>query len=325
MLNETAQRLTGWAEAEAIAQDPAHVLLFLSDKAAHEARTLPVAEILHGEIQAVSMTDVSLRRKDGTRVAVEASATPVTRLDGTVRGVVVVFRDVTQQRQTQAALLKTEKLAVAGRLAATIAHEIHNPLDATINLLYLLRHEPSVEERDQFLDLAASELDRVAKISHAMLGMYRESRTPVPVEMGTLLRSLLLLLERNFVQAQVQVQTEFDEPAVVSAFPAELRQVFMNLLNNALDASTTGGHVLVRLSRSTKWVSVMVRDEGAGIEPDTMERMFQPFFTTKGERGTGLGLWVSQGIVEKHGGTLTVETRTEGEAHGTDMIVRLPV
>jgi signal transduction histidine kinase len=221
-------------------------------------------------------------------------------------------------------LLATEKLAVAGRLAASIAHEIHNPLDAVVNLLYLLRQDSTAEERSEFLDMAQGELARVTQISRAMLGMYREARTPVDLNLAEVVESVLLLMEHSLLQAGLRVATDMDPSATVNGFPVELRQVFTNLLANAMDASSPGGQIDVRVFQDSDGVIVEVCDEGTGISEENRERLFQPFFTTKGEQGTGLGLWVSQGIVQKHGGTISVTTQTSPEGHGTKMTVHLP-
>ena len=239
-------------------------------------------------------------------------------------------RTIDSQRRAQTALLATEKLAVAGRLAATLAHEIHNPLDAVSNLLYLLKDGTSPEETRQFLDLANNELARVTQISRAILGMYRESKEPVAVDVQEMLSSILLLLDPQMKQAQLEVHTTFARNALVFGFPAELRQVFINLMTNAIEASSPGSTIEVRssLRPSTSGIAagvvVRVSDHGSGIEPDTLPKLFQPFFTTKGENGTGLGLWVSKGIVEKHDGVITIESHTLAENHGTTVAVFLP-
>lgn len=324
ILNTVAQEMTGWPEAEAIKRPVDQVILFVSADD-QSAIAPPVRSALAGQVHVTVHGNTRLVRRNGSEVFAEGLAVPVIDDAGKVAGAVMVFRDVTEQRQTQAALLASEKLAVAGRLAATIAHEIHNPLDAAINLLYLLSNHPSEEETDEFLALASGELDRVAKISRAMLGMYRESKTPVELDLVALMRSLLLLLERNLVQAEVSVEASFDEePALVTGYPAELRQVFTNLLTNALDASAPHTKITVSIARDAGGATVTIRDQGEGIPQDTIPLLFQPFFTTKGERGTGLGLWVSHGIIEKHAGSIRVETETDGPEHGTTMIVSLP-
>jgi signal transduction histidine kinase len=249
-------------------------------------------------------------------------------------GVVLVFRDVTMERRTQDALLANEKLVVAGRLAATIAHEIHNPLDSVSNLLYLMRTGATPEESVQFMAMAEQELARVTQISRAMLGLYRESHAPVPVDLKEMLDEILLLMERRFLDMGVTIQKELPSGIVVEGFPAELRQVFSNLIANAGEAVGAGGTVRITVKpqgageefaglKTEAGALVEIADNGPGISEDVQAHLFQPFFTTKGEEGTGLGLWVSRGIVNKHGGRIHVESRTGADLHGTVMTVFL--
>jgi signal transduction histidine kinase len=232
------------------------------------------------------------------------------------------------ERKTQEALVANEKLAVAGRLAATIAHEIHNPLDSVSNLLYLMRHGATEQEQAQFMDMAEQELARVTQISRAMLGLYRESRAPVVVDLRAMLQEILLLLERRLAELEVTATTNMTEPIFVAAFPAELRQVFTNLITNAAEAAGPGGVVTIGIAQQVASLDgagqklqagavVTIADNGPGIANDVRPHLFQPFFTTKGERGTGLGLWVSRGIIIKHGGTISLESNTGDSAHGT--------
>jgi signal transduction histidine kinase len=241
---------------------------------------------------------------------------------------VMVFRDITMERRTRAALLANEKLAVAGRLAATIAHEIHNPLDSVANLLYLLQHDPSDSEAKHFLDIAQSELARVTQISRAMLSLYRESKAPVPVNLKEMLDDLLLLMVGRFHTLGVNIAADLPPEITVEGFPAELRQVFTNLITNAAEAAGEGGNVMVRIiprtagtspsgQRQEAGATIEVTDNGPGIAQDIQERLFQPFFTTKGERGTGLGLWVSQGIIRKHGGNIELVSQQVHPGTGT--------
>jgi signal transduction histidine kinase len=168
-----------------------------------------------------------------------------------------------------------------------------------------------------------------------MLGMYRESKTPIEIDVKDLLDSILLLLQRQITQAGITLQKNLAEDAKISGYPVELRQVFSNLLTNAMDASLPGSTIEVSLRRTPSLdgqrprsnpagVTVSVVDHGPGIPSDTLKHLFQPFFTTKGEKGTGLGLWVSQGIVQRHGGTINLESRTTEADHGTTVSVFLP-
>jgi signal transduction histidine kinase len=232
----------------------------------------------------------------------------------------MVFRDVTLERRTRAALLANEKLAVAGRLAATIAHEIHNPLDSVANLLYLLHQNPASSDAKGFLELAQSELARVTQISRAMLSLYRESRAPVPIDLKETIQEVLLLLEGRFHTLRIQLASDLPAHVVVEGFPAELRQVFTNLITNAAEAAGENGSVSVRVApqhavrgeRSEDGALIEITDNGSGIAPELRDHLFEPFFTTKGEHGTGLGLWVSQGIVHKIGGSIELVPGPDG-------------
>ena len=333
LLNIAAQQLTGWTLDDALGQPVDEVLHLIGEDS--DASFETPFHFVKRLYQATGMAShAMLVRPDGTELNVDASGAPIQDRQGNLAGVVIVVRDVTEQRRTQSALMASEKLAVAGRLAATIAHEIHNPLDAVVNLLYLMKSS-TPEETAEFVNLASAELDRVTQISRAMLGMYRESRTPVALELKPILDSVLVLLERQLAHAQITIHTEIPDQAVVTGYPAELRQVFANLISNAAEASLSGGKIEIAArvfaasyGRSSGYpragVLVIINDHGHGILPDDLDHLFQPFFTTKGEHGTGLGLWVSQGIVQKHGGSITVESRTDTDNHGTTISVFLP-
>jgi PAS domain S-box-containing protein len=334
LLNTIAEQLTGWTQVEA-AQRPISEVFLILNEASRELMENPVDAVLRTQHTVSLANHAILLRRGGGELQIDDSGAPIFDRSGQLSGVVMVFRDVTEQRRTQAALLASEKLAVTGRLAATLAHEIHNPLDSVVNLLYLMKNGATPEETREFLDLARSELDRVAQISRAMLGMYRESKTPIELDLKELLDSILLLLQRQVTQAGVTLQKSLDNQAKISGYPAELRQVFTNLLTNAMDASTPGSLIEVSLRSvpsldgqrshaNRPGVAISVTDHGPGIPADTIKNLFQPFFTTKGEKGTGLGLWVSQGIVQRHGGDIRLESRTGEADHGTTVSVFLP-
>jgi PAS domain S-box-containing protein len=334
LLNTVAEQLTGWTQAEA-AQCPISEVFLILDESTRELMENPVDAVLRTH-RAVSLANhAMLLRRGGGEIQIDDSGAPIFDRSGELAGVVMVFRDVTEQRRTQAALLASEKLAVTGRLAATLAHEIHNPLDSVVNLLYLMKNGATPDETIEFLDLARSELDRVTQISRAMLGMYRESKIPIEIDLRELLDSILLLLQRQITLAGITLQKNLAGDAKISGYPAELRQVFTNLLTNAMDASDPGSTIEVSLRSAPSLdgqrsrnnltgVTVSVVDHGAGIPSETIKHLFQPFFTTKGEKGTGLGLWVSQGIVQRHGGDIRLETRTDETNHGTTVFVFLP-
>jgi PAS domain S-box-containing protein len=333
MMNPIASELTGWSLAEAIGLPLEEVFHIVNERTGEPIET-PVAKVKRLNAVVGLVNHTALVRKDNTRIIIADSGAPIRDPAGATVGIVLVFRDITIERRTQEALLANEKLAVAGRLAATIAHEIHNPLDSVSNLLYLMRNGVSEEESRQFIDMAERELARVTQISRAMLGLYRESRSPVPVDLKEILEEILLLMEHRFHELHVTIQKDLPGSVPVDAFPAEIRQVFTNLITNAAEAASPGGEVRISASVLAAGISgagqkmppgalVIIADNGAGIAEDVRPHLFQPFFTTKGEHGTGLGLWVSRGIINKHGGTIDLASDTGESAHGTVVSVFL--
>ena len=333
MMNPVARELTGWSQAEARGEPLEKIFNIINETTRQPVET-PVAKVQRLNRIVGMANHTVLIRKDRTELKIADSGAPIRDKKGETTGIVVVFRDITMERKTQDALIANEKLAVAGRLAATIAHEIHNPLDSVSNLLYLMRNGASPEESNQFMDMAEQELTRVTQISRAMLGLYRESKAPVVVDLREMLHEILLLLERRLTDLGVAVSTDIPKPVSVAAFPAELRQVFTNLITNAAEAAGTGGKIRVSITPQSAGVdgtgqiipagaTVTIADNGAGVHEDIQPYLFQPFFTTKGEQGTGLGLWVSRGIINKHGGTICLESDTSDAAHGTVVSVFL--
>jgi len=333
MMNPVAEDLTGWTSAEASGV-PLEKVFEIVNETTRAVVENPVAKVKRvGGIVGLANHTV-LIRKDRTELHIADSGAPIMNIKGEMIGIVLVFRDVTMERRTQDALLANEKLAVAGRLAATIAHEIHNPLDSVSNLLYLMRTGANEEEAKQFMAMAEQELARVTQISRAMLGLYRESKTPVHVDLREMLHEILLLMERRLTDTGVTLHTDMPPGIVVDGFPAELRQVFTNLITNAAEATGRGGAVWVSVApepaglgygglRTEAGALVQIRDNGPGIPKEIQAQMFQPFFTTKGENGTGLGLWVSRGIVNKHGGSIRIESDTSESTHGSTVSVFL--
>ena len=323
LMNPVAQQLTGWTLEEAKGQ-PLETVFRAVDERTREAVKTP-----DGEADEKGPSNYSLLiARDGTEYLIDQSAAPIRNASGEVAGVVLVFRDVTDLRRRDAALMAHEKLAIAGRLSASIAHEIHNPLDSVANLHYLMANENDPALQQRYLGMAQQELNRTLQISRAMLGLYREPKAPVEVELRELLASVLLLLDRQLKDQSVKAVRKLGESVSVQGFPGELRQVFTNLITNAADASGPGGRVQVLLEASPTdsrpGAIVTISDSGPGIPPELQTKLFQPFFTTKGEQGTGLGLWVSRGIVEKHGGTIELSNSSDAAFPGAIVRVYLP-
>jgi signal transduction histidine kinase/HAMP domain-containing protein len=232
---------------------------------------------------------------------------------GTVRGVAM---DITNLKRAEEALLRSEKLATAGRLAASISHEINNPLESVTNLLYLVATSqqlpPSLRAQ---LVLAEQELARVSHIATQTLRFYRQSSKPASVDVRALLDSLLVLLKARVREANVQLEQRYRDVELLRCFDGEIRQVFTNLISNALDAMPAqGGRLIIRISpcrigpAGRPGLRVIVADNGAGMPPEVRSRIFEPFYSTKGSRGTGLGLWVTSEIVAKHAGRMRVRS-----------------
>jgi PAS domain S-box-containing protein len=249
--------------------------------------------------------------KDGREVVV--ASRQVLQIDGG-RGrqaILEISRDITAQLQAEEALRKAEKLAAMGRVAGIIAHEINNPLDALMNAFFLLQNHPSLdEEARRYTRIAEQELSRVAHITRQTLSFYRESKEAVPVSLAEILNDVLSLQSRLLERNGIVLETEYSSEGPVWGFPGELRQVFLNLIGNAIQAMPKGGrlriHVTEAIDKAQRrpGIRVLIGDTGSGIRPEDAKQLFEPFFTTKSTKGTGLGLWISKGIVQKYQGTI---------------------
>ena len=217
--------------------------------------------------------------------------------------------DITESRLAEQALRRSEKLAAAGRLAATVAHEVNNPLEALVNLIYLARGAAGLpDEAAAHLRIADGELRRMTHIVRQTLGFYRESTVPRDVDLGSLVTEVLeLYRSRALTRGITLAQQESDSQLIVHANGGEIKQVVANLVSNAIDATSAGGFVNASVARLPNGIEVSVSDTGSGISEASRKHLFEPFFTTKSDVGTGLGLWVSKGIIEKHRGTISVD------------------
>ncbi len=231
--------------------------------------------------------------------------------------------DVTESRMAEQALRRAEKLAAAGRLAATVAHEVNNPLEALVNAIYLAQHARDLDEAAVHLRLADSELRRITHIVRQTLGFYRESTLPQSTGLLQLVSEVLDLYRSRSISRGVTLRTsgQTKDEVFVTVIAGEIKQVLANLIANAIDATPAGGIVETSVVRCEDSIEITVSDTGCGISAANRKHLFEPFFTTKADVGTGLGLWVSKGIVEKHGGLILVDK--EGEK-GTTFRVRLP-
>ena len=227
----------------------------------------------------------------------------------TTEGVAIFFRDITEHRRTEKALRDNEKLVVVGRLAASIAHEINNPLESVANLLYLLQSEPGMSRNAlQYVDLAQQELRRVALITINTLKFFRQPAAPSQGSILEIIGSVLTLFQGRLRQNNVRIQTRYRAHAEFTCYAAELRQVFANFLGNAIDATPSGGSISLRVRptadacHSGPGILVTIADTGCGMSAHTIAHLYEAFFTTKEIMGTGLGLWVSAELIHKHAG-----------------------
>jgi signal transduction histidine kinase len=229
----------------------------------------------------------------------------------------VIVLDASDRKRSEEALRKTEKLAATGRLAASIAHEINNPLEAITNLLFLLHNFCQLEDPAlNYVVMAEHEAKRISEITQQTLRFYRQSTLPTRAKMSELLDSVLGLYQGRLNGLNIQVERDYDPELDLFCFAGEMRQVFANLIGNSIDALSADGRLLLRARRSRNWsgaaqtgVRFTVADTGSGMEPEVRERAFEAFFTTKEVTGTGLGLWVSQEILAKHNALIHVRSR----------------
>ncbi len=262
------------------------------------------------------------------------STYPIRTTQNQVRWVGIILQDISERKRNEEALRKTEKLAATGRLAASIAHEVNNPLEAITNLLYLLRNFCDLDESAmKYVTMAEHEGRRIAEIAQQTLRFYRQSTLPNRANMAELLDSVLDLYQGRLHTFNIQVERAYDPAMDLFCYAGEVRQVFANLVGNAIDATSAGGRLVVRAHRSRSWefpelygIRFTVADTGLGMEQDVRERVFEAFFTTKAATGTGLGLWVSHEIILKHRGVVHVRSRagSPGRTSGTVFQIFLP-
>lgn len=323
--NAGAERMFGYTAAEMIGQPITTIIP--PELQSDETRIL--ATIARGE--RIEHFETVRLKKSGEPLEISLTISPVRDKSGTIIGAAKIARDITQRKKVEQALRTTERLASVGRLAATVAHEINNPLEAVINLIYLARN---AQERDQslnYLDMAEQELERISHLTKQTLGFYRETKGATGVRVGALVDSLLSIFVPRMRNRSVRLTTEIVDDVEIRAIPGEIRQVVANLLSNSIDALDSGGEIRVRVSAGTQWsdtprrgVRLTVADNGGGIPADIRTQLFEPFFTTKKDVGTGLGLWICKSIVENHQGSIQVRSSTTPGQSGTVFSVFLP-
>ena len=323
--NRGATRIFGFTPEEAIGQR----ILIIIPPELHAEEDAILARLRAGK--RINHYETERLTKDGRRLHVSVTISPIRDASGRVIGASKIARDITERKRAEQALLTSEKLASVGRLAVTVAHEINNPLESVINLVYLAKLADKPEAVQRYLGVAEEELNRIAHLTKQAFGFYRERSERTRAHAGELLGQLAAIFSSKAQNKAVQIKLEIlDDPEIV-VDRGEFRQLFSNLLSNSIDACGPGGAVRVRVSTARRasasepCLRITVIDNGSGIKPADRAHVFEPFFTTKKEFGTGLGLWVCKQIAEKHGGMVSVRSNATPGRSWTAVSVFLPV
>ena len=271
--------------------------------------------------------DLTQFTRDGQELIV--ASRQALKADGSA--ILEINRDISSQIRAEEALRKTERLAAMGRVAGIIAHEINNPLESITNTFFLLRNHPSLDEEARiYAQLGEEEIQRVTHITRQTLGFYRESKDAVQVALSKILDDVLDLQSRQLEFGNIVIEKRYATVGSLHGFPGELKQVFLNLIGNAVQAMPEGGKLRLRVTACAEGydrrpgILISITDTGSGISPESAKQLFEPFFTTKSMKGTGLGLWISKGIIQKYGGTIRFRTFCFASGKTTSFQVFLP-
>ncbi len=281
-----------------------------------------IQQLLSGAISGF-VIEMRYLRPDGSFVWVRNSVSLVSDEQQQPGHLISISEDISDRKRAEQVLEQQEQLANVGRLTSSIIHEINNPLEAVTNLLYLARHASASSGASAYLRQAEDELRRASEITSQGLLFHRQSSSAVPTAVADVMQSVLLLFKGRLREARVEVAFIRGDAPQLMCFAGEMRQVFVNLIANAIEAMPGGGQLTIRVRRGNDWhtgeqaVRVTLGDTGVGISPETQKRMYDAFVTTKGSRGSGLGLWVTSKIVRKHQGYIRVRSRQTGKSRGT--------
>ncbi|WP_353063081.1 CHASE3 domain-containing protein [Tunturibacter psychrotolerans] len=329
-MNFIAEKLTGWKESEAHARS-LHEVFPIFNEDTRAAVENPVDKVRRLGTVVGLANHTFLVSKNGTEICIDDSGAPIRDSSGKMIGVVLVFRDITERRMSEGALMRAEKLAAAGRLAASVAHEVNNPLEGLTNLVYIARRSDELNEIRHLLFQAENELNRIAHITRQSLGFYRETSIATHFSPAAVVHEVSDFYAGRAAVLGVTLLVNTTTEREVLGAAGELRQVLSNLLANGLDACSKGDTIRLEANSATDprdptrlGVRITVADTGLGIAPEHIDSIFEPFFTTKKDTGTGLGLWVSRELVEKHGGRLRVRSRNLPKC-GTVFSIFLPI
>jgi PAS domain S-box-containing protein len=328
-MNPVAESLTGWTSAEAKGRQLSEVFHIVNE-ATRQVVESPVDKVKRLGTTVGLANHTILIRKDGTETPIDDSGAPIRDDEGNLTGIVLVFHDIAELKRAETALIQSEKLAAVGRLASSIAHEINNPLESVMNLIYLARQYAVAPEAQQFLDTADQEIRRVSIIANQTLRFHKQPSNPQEISCFDLFSTVIGIYEGKLRNAGIEIEKRYRAEHPVICFEGDIRQVLNNLVGNAIDAMPTGGRLLLRSRAATDWrtgrngLTLTIADTGVGMDAQVRQKIFEPFFTTKGIGGTGLGLWVSQEIVQRHNGALRVRSSQREGNSGTVFALFLP-
>ncbi len=321
--NPAAARIFGYSPDEIVGRS----VFQLIPERLHSEELVILEKLRKGE--SIEHYETTRVRKSGESIEVSLTISPIRDGSGQMFGASKIVRDVSERKRLERLLIQSEKFAATGRMAATVAHEINNPLESVLNLIYLARkHSSTGGTAYAYLQTAEQELERVSHIARQTLGYYRDTGAPVEVQLHNILNEVLSVYETKVRAAGIMVDCLFHAQRPLRMRKGEILQVFSNVIANALDSMPNGGRLRIEVAETVppepEGVQVLISDNGTGIRSEFLGKVFEPFFTTKGDLGTGIGLWVSKQLVEKHEGRITVDSSTDPDRRGTSVTIFFP-
>ncbi len=321
--NPGARQMFGYTSEEMVGQP----MLRLIPQELHYEEDGILSKLRAGE--RIDHYETTRMKKNGERIEVSVTISPIRNAAGVVIGASKIARDISDRKRMEKALIQSEKLAATGRMAASIAHEINNPLEALMNLIFLARQNSAASPTaHSYLLTAESELERVSHIARQTLGYYRDTSSPSEVYLHNLIENVLTVYQSKLRTSGISVEISFNDLRKISVRQGEILQVFSNVIANAIDSMKEGGRLFISVRKTMALdgdgIETIVRDEGIGISQENLHRLFEPFFTTKGDLGTGIGLWITKQLVDRHGGQIAVTSSTEPGKSGTSIVIYLP-
>jgi len=321
--NKAAERIFGYTAEEMIGQS---ILRLIPEGLYYEEDEI-LRKLRAGE--RIEHYETTRKKKSGELFQVSVTISPIIDHSGKVIGASKIARDISDKKRVEQLLIQSEKLAATGRMAAAIAHEINNPLESLINVIFLARQHSAPDSRvSQLLLTAEQELERVSHIARQTLGYYKDTGAPTDVHVHELIQNVLTVYNSKMMSADIAVDSRFNDLQKISVSKGEMLQVFSNVIANAIDAMKQGGVLSITtrnvLSSPQDGIEIVIRDTGVGIEQEHLPRVFEPFFTTKGILGTGIGLWVAKQLVSRRGGQISIASSTTPKNSGTTVTIFIP-